>query len=141
MSHEKAQKSQKNAEATRSPLEINQLCDQVQQTSFEIRAYLRHGDMEKVYENAISHRLRKIGLRVEQQFPIPVRDVDGTLLGDFVADLLVERVLLIELKACRAIADEHIAQLLGYLRASGIEHGLLIIFGAPVYAIKQFILS
>jgi len=88
-----------------------------------------------------AHRLRKLGVQVEQQVPIAVHDEDGTILGEFACDLLVEQALVVELKACKAIADEHVAQLLGYLRATGIEHGLLVNFGAVKFEIKKFILS
>lgn len=57
------------------------------------------------------------------------------------ADLFVDERLIVEVKACKALADEHTAQVLGYLRASRIEHGLLINFGAPRYQIRKFILS
>src|SRR3990172_12021469 len=110
--------------------EIMKLCDVVRQTGFDLRQYLGHGHLEKVYENGLAHRLRKQGVRVQQQVAIAVHDEDGTILGEFVADRLVEGVLIVELKACKAIADEHIAQILGYLRATRIEHGLLINFGA-----------
>ena len=86
--------------------------------------------MEKVYENGLTHRLRKTGLKVEQQYPLQVVDEDGTILGDYIADLFVENCLIVELKACKAIIGDHTAQLLGYLRASRIEHGLLINFEA-----------
>ena len=120
---------------------IMELCDTVRQIAYEIHCYLKNGHLEKVYENALSHRLSKLGLKVEQQFPLPVYDVDGFLLGDFYADLFVENCLIIELKACRALCDEHTAQLLGYLRTSRIEHGLLINFGAPKFQIRKYILS
>ncbi len=94
--------------------------------------------MEKVYENGLAHRLRKVGHHVDQQIPLAVRDEDGTVLGDFVADLIVDQVLIVELKACRALVEEHIAQILGYLRCSDIEHGLLINFGAPKLEIKKY---
>ncbi len=55
--------------------------------------------------------------------------------------MVVEQTLLIELKACRALTDEHVAQILGYLRATGIEHGLLINFGAPRFQIRKYALS
>jgi GxxExxY protein len=109
-------------------MEINALCDIVRQTSFEIHCYLHHGHLEKVYENALVHRLRKLGLEVEQQYPLKVLDEDGTLLGDYNADLFIEGRLIVELKAAKGLADEHVAQLLGYLRSSRIEHGLLINF-------------
>ena len=120
---------------------IHELCDVVRETSFSIHRYLRHGHLEKVYENALTHRLRKLGLSVEQQYPIDVRDEDGTLLGEFFADLVVEQHLIVELKAVKSIASEHVAQVLGYLRATGREHALLINFGAPVLYVKKFILS
>jgi GxxExxY protein len=85
--------------------------------------------------------LRKQGLAVEQQMPLSVLDEDGTLLGDFAADLVVERKLLLELKAARAVAAEHIAQLLGYLRSARIEHGALLNFGAPRFHIRMYGMS
>jgi GxxExxY protein len=120
---------------------VMELCDRVRQTGFDLRQYLGNGHLEKVYENGLAHRLRKQGLRVEQQVPIKVHDEDGTVLGEFLADLLIEGILIVELKACRAIADEHVAQILGYLRATRIEHGLLINFGARKYEIKKYALS
>jgi GxxExxY protein len=120
---------------------INELCDLVRETSFAIHQYHRHGHLEKIYENALAHRLRKAGVEVEQQYPIQVRDEDGTVLGEFYADLFVEGKLIIELKAGRAIADEHVAQLLGYLRSTGMEHGLLINFGEPKLFVKKFVLT
>lgn len=117
---------------------VFELCDVVREASFELHRYLRHGHLEKVYENGLAHRLRKAGFQVQQQVPLKVRDEDGTILGDFVADLIVEGCLLIELKACRTLADEHVAQLLGYLRSCSIEHGLLINFGSPKLQIKKY---
>lgn len=75
------------------------------------------------------------------QHPLEVRDEDGTILGDYFADLFVNGRLIIEIKACKALTDEHVAQILGYLRASGIEHGLLINFGAGRFQIRKYILS
>ena len=76
-----------------------------------------------------------------QQHPLAVYDEDGTVLGEYLADLLVAGGLIVELKACRTLADEHVAQLLGYLRACRIEHGLLINFGAPKLQIRKYALS
>ncbi|MBC2594675.1 GxxExxY protein [Ruficoccus amylovorans] len=120
---------------------INELCDIVRETAFAIHRYLRNGHLEKVYENALTHRLTKQGLKVAQQHPLTVYDEDGTVLGEYFADLYVENLLFIELKAGKALADEHTAQLLGYLRAARIEHGLLINFGGPKLEIKKYILS
>lgn len=117
--------------------QMNKLADVIRETSFAIHKFHKHGHLEKVYENALAHRLRKLGFQVEQQFPITVFDEDGTVLGDYFADLLVERCLIVEKKAADGIADEHIAQLLGYLRSSRFEHGLLINFGAQRFQIKK----
>ena len=119
---------------------VNQLCDQIREQAYDLHQWLRHGHLEKVYENGLRNRIRRLGLTVEQQHPIQVQDRDGSILGDFLADLFVEDELIIELKACKAIADEHVAQILGYLRASGKRHGLLINFGAPKLEIRKFVM-
>ena len=121
--------------------DINLLCDAIRETSFAIHRYHRHGHVEKIYENALAHRLRKAGLTIRQQHPVKVLDEDGTPLGEFFADLFVENRLIVELKAARAVVDEHVAQLLGYLRSSRSETGLLINFGAPVLHVKKYLMS
>jgi GxxExxY protein len=120
---------------------INELCNVVRQTAYDIHVYLGNGHLEKVYENALAHRLRKVGLDVKQQHPLKVYDEDGTEIGDYFADLFVDNRLIVELKAAKAFADEHVAQILGYLKASRIEHGLLINFGSYRFEIKKFVLS
>ncbi|HEY4301123.1 MAG TPA: GxxExxY protein [Candidatus Didemnitutus sp.] len=121
--------------------DIFRLSDQVREISLALHHHLRHGHLEKVYENGLANRIRKLALPVVQQHPLNVYDEDGTLLGEFFADLLVAGRLVIELKACRALADHHVAQVLGYLRASRIEHALLINFGAPRLEIRKFALT
>lgn len=120
---------------------IKALTDQIRETSFALHKYLRHGHLEKVYENGLAHRLRKQDLAVEQQRPIEVRDEDGFVLGEFYADLFVENTIIVELKAVKRVAEEHTAQLLGYLRATGVEHGILVNFGAPRLQIRKFIFN
>lgn len=115
------------------------LCNVVRETSFEIHKYLRSGHREQIYENALAHRLSKLGITVEQQQELRVYDEDGTLLGHLRADLLIENRLICEIKGVRNLVDEHIAQILGYLRASRIQHGLLINFGGPTLEIKKYI--
>jgi GxxExxY protein len=122
-------------------MDINKLCDRVRQTAYEIHVYHGHGHLEKVYENALAHRLRKAGLKVEQQHSITVYDEDGTVVGEYVADLFIEDLLLVELKAVRTMAPEHIAQLLGYLKSARREHGLLINFGSYRFQVKKFAMS
>ena len=92
------------------------LCDIVRETGFAIHNYLRNGHLEKVYQNALVHRLQKQDIRVMPNHPLSVYDEDGTVLGEFFADLFIENILIVELKAVRALVDEHTAQLLGYLR-------------------------
>jgi len=120
---------------------INDLCDAVRQTAYDIHVYLGNGHLEKVYENALAHRLQKAGLDAKQQHPLKVYDEDGTEIGGYFADLLVDNRIIVELKAAKAIADEHIAQILGYLKASGTEHGLLINFGSYRFQIRKYVLS
>lgn len=119
---------------------ITKLCDLVRETSFAIHRFHRHGHVEKIYENALIHRLRKQGLHAVQQQALSVYDEDGTLLGDFSADLFIENCLIVELKAVRAVTDEHVVQLLGYLRSSRTETGLLINFGAPIMSVKKYLM-
>ena len=120
---------------------INQLCDIVRETSFAVHCFHRHGHLEKIYENALAHRLRKSGVKVEQQYPLRVYDEDGTPLGEYSAGLYIEDRLIVELKATRAVADEHVAQLLGYLRSSRVETGLLINFGSPILHVKKYLMT
>lgn len=133
--------SNSNIAAVHATDDVFALCDQVRETSFALHCWLRHGHLEKAYENGLAHRLRKAGLLVEQQYPLVVHDEDGTVLGDYLADLFVDQRLIVELKACKALTDEHVAQLLGYLRACRVEHGLLINFGAPKLEIRKYALT
>jgi GxxExxY protein len=118
--------------------DVKALCDQVRQTSYGIHVCHGHGHLEKVYENALAHRLRKAGLGVKQQHPIEVYDEDGTLIGEYLADLFVENESIVELKAVKALANEHEAQILGYLKSARLEHSLLINFGSYRFEIRKF---
>lgn len=118
--------------------DIKALCDQVRQIAYDIHVYHAHGHLEKVYENALAHRLTKAGLKVRQQHPINVYDDDGTLLGEYFADLLVEDALVVELKVARTLAPEHEAQIIGQLKSARFEHGLLINFGSYKFEIRKF---
>jgi GxxExxY protein len=124
-----------------SMMDIRTLCDIVRQTAYAVHTYLGHGHLEKVYENALAHRLEKQGVRVQQQQPVRVYDEDGTLIGDYVADIVVEDMLIVELKAARTLEPAHQAQLLGYLRATRMEHGLLINFGSYKFEVRKLVLS
>ncbi|HYR91956.1 MAG TPA: GxxExxY protein [Terriglobia bacterium] len=120
--------------------DILALCDTVRTTSLAIHEYFRSGHLEKVYENTLAHRLRKNSIDVQQQAPIDIYDEDGTLVGHYVADLLLENQLIVELKACQTLTTEHLAQIFGYMRGSRLHHGMLINFGAQKLQVRKLIL-
>ncbi|MBI2926344.1 MAG: GxxExxY protein [Verrucomicrobia bacterium] len=132
-----------NTTTNPSPSELNifKLCDRVRETSFALHKFLRHGHAEKVYQNGLLHLLRKQGVATEAEVALKVFDEDGTRLGEFFADLVVLGRLLIELKAIKELTDEHVAQVLGYMRASRIEHALLINFGGSRLEVRKYILN
>ncbi|MEO8043036.1 MAG: GxxExxY protein [Acidobacteriota bacterium] len=113
-----------------SPTELKhaELTKRVIGTFYDVYNELGHGFIESVYENSLAIALRANGHEVFQQVDIPVW-FRGNQVGDFDADLLVDRILILELKAARAIDSAHVAQLLNYLRATDIEMGLLLNFG------------
>ena len=116
--------------------EAKVICDRIRQTAYAIHLYLGVGYLEKVYENALAHRLSKQGMDVQTQFPIQVVDEDGYVIGDYLADMVVDGVV-VELKAVSALNGAHIAQLLNYLKATGMKHGLLINFGSDKFECRK----
>ena len=90
---------------------------------------LGFGFLEKVYENSMRLSLEKSGFTVKQQFPIEVM-FEGERVGEYFADLFVDSKVVIELKAVQTISSEHEAQVLNYLKATGLQVGLLLNFGA-----------
>jgi GxxExxY protein len=117
-------------------LELNSITEKVIGCAYRVSNNLGIGFVEKVYKNALNHEIQKSGLRVAQQVPTKVL-YDGFVVGDFFADLLVEGQVLVELKATSMLKDEHVAQSLNYLRASGLEICLLINFGTTKVQIKR----
>lgn len=97
------------------------------------------GFLEKVYENALTHELRKAGLLVSQQHGITVL-YDGVVVGEYTADLLVESLVVVELKAAKTLDEIHFAQCLNYLRATRLRLCLLMNFGKPRLEVKRVIL-
>ena len=87
--------------------DIIKICDTIRETSYSIHQYHGHGHLEKVYENALGHRLRKLGLTAEQQIPLTVRDEDGEIIGEYFADLFVAQKLIIELLISRIHAGSN----------------------------------
>jgi GxxExxY protein len=86
------------------------------------------GFFERLYENAMAIEMKRAGLSFKQQCQISV-DYDGITIGEYVADFLVEEAVIVELKAVTELADAHEAQVINYLRATGLEVGLLLNFG------------
>jgi len=109
-------------------LKHRSLTDKIIGTFYEVYNELGHGFIESVYENSLAIALRDNGHDVCQQIDIPVW-FRGTQVGDFDADVLVDRCVILELKSARAIDPAHVAQLLNYLRATDVEIGLLLNFG------------
>jgi GxxExxY protein len=95
---------------------------------YKVYNTLGYGFLEKVYENALMHKLIKSGLYVEKQKPINVW-YDEQLVGEYFADLMVNNQIIIELKAAESLIEEHELQLINYLKATEIEVGLLLNFG------------
>lgn len=122
-------------------MDIFKLADAVRETGLKVHRYHRKGHKEKIYENALRNRLRAAGFRIEQQKKFEVRDEDGSILGESETDLILNDILLIEVKAVRTLLDEHISQVLGYLRSTGLEHAILINFGGPKLQVRKFILT
>jgi GxxExxY protein len=114
--------------ADRRGLKHKELTETIIGVFFEVYNELGHGFLESVYERAFEIALTAKGINVLRQIQVPV-SFRGQSVGDFLADMLVERSVLLELKAARTLDSAHQAQLLNYLRATEIEVGLLFNFG------------
>lgn len=112
--------------------ESNSICDKIRQVAYDLHVYLGVGFLEKVYENALAHRLKKAGMEVRTQIPIQVSDEDGYVIGEYIADILVDGIL-VELKVVSSLLPAHTSQLLNYLTATGVQYGLLINFGSEKF--------
>jgi GxxExxY protein len=104
-----------------------ELTEKILGAAFKVQNALGAGFLEKVYENALSLELQKCGLSVESQKAFPVR-YEGTVVGDYLADLVVSGKVVVECKAVSNLDPVHEAQLMNYLKASGLRVGLLINF-------------
>ena len=117
-------------------MEPNQITEAIIGAAYQVSNTLGAGFLEKVYENSLRHELVKKGLQVEQQLAIEVV-YDGEVVGEYVADLVVENSVLVELKAVKSLDEIHAAQLINYLKATKFKLGLLINFGNPKVEIKR----
>jgi GxxExxY protein len=115
---------------------LDEISERVIGCAFTVANTLGAGFLEKVYENALAHELTKAGLMVTQQIAIGV-EYDGVTVGTYVADLLVENAVLVEIKAVRALDTNHDAQCLNYLRATGLTVCLLMNFANPRLEIRR----
>lgn len=121
-------------------MEINDITYAINGASFEVNRVLGSGFLEKVYENALLVELRERGLYVESQIPVKVF-YKKKVVGEYVIDILVEKKVIVELKTVERFDNVHKAQLLNYLKASGIKVGLLINFKHPKVEIKRMVLD
>ncbi|PTU63716.1 MULTISPECIES: GxxExxY protein [unclassified Chromobacterium] len=122
-----------------SPLIDEDLTYRIQGCVFEVFRQLGHGYLEKVYENALLQELNSAGLATRSQVPLLVR-YKGQVVGEYCVDLLVEERVVLELKAQEKLAAIHEAQLLNYMRTSGLRLGLLINFWHPKAEVRRFVL-
>jgi GxxExxY protein len=119
-------------------MELDQLTEKIIGCAYTVSNTLGSGFLEKVYENALAYELRKKDLQVEQQRAVSVY-YEKAVVGEYLADLLVEGSVLVELKAIKNIEDVHTAQCINYLKATGLTICLLINFGIPKVQIKRII--
>ncbi|MDD2367111.1 MAG: GxxExxY protein [Desulfuromonadaceae bacterium] len=127
-----------NADTRREKLDL--ITEAIIGCCYTVISKLGSGFLEKVYENALGHEIRKAGLKALQQYPVKVV-YDGVEVGDYIADILVDDQILIELKAVRALDNIHRAQCLNYLKATGYKICLLVNFGDPKLEVKRIVLD
>jgi GxxExxY protein len=121
-------------------MNIDDITYQIRGAVFEINRVLGHGFLEKVYEKALMIELNRRGLSVGNQVPLKVIYKEQ-IVGEYFADLLVEGKVIVEIKAVRHLLKEHQAQLLNYLKATGIQVGLLVNFTRNKAEIKRMVLD
>ena len=120
-------------------MNIDEITYEIRGAIFEVNKVLGCGFLEKVYENALLIELKKRGIKAESQIPLKVKYKEETV-GDYLADIIVENQVLVELKAVEKLQKVHEAQILNYLHATGIKTGLLVNFCHPKAEIKRFVL-
>jgi len=119
-------------------LRLDRITEKIIGCVHQVSNVLGPGFLEKVYENALAVELRQLDLQVVQQHRIEVR-YKGVLVGDFVADLLIEECVIVEVKAVKALDDIFTAQCLNYLKATGLQVCLLVNFGAPKATVRRVV--
>lgn len=104
------------------------ITDSILKVYYDVYNGLGYGFLEKVYQNAMYFQLKSLGYKVEAQKQIKVY-FKGQLVGEYYADLVIEDVVIVELKAIELLLNIHIAQIINYLKATTIEVGMLLNFG------------
>ena len=127
-----------NTDAERE--ELNRITERVLGCAYKVSSTLGIGFLEKVYENALAHELRQQGLVAEQQASIKVL-YEGVVVGDYLADIVVNGKVLVELKVVRALDEIHKAQCINYLKATGHTICLLLNFATPTLEVKRIVLN
>jgi len=120
-------------------MDTDKLTETIIGCAMKVSNTLGVGFLEKVYENALAVELRKAGLVAEQQKSILI-SYEGVIVGDYCADILVNGVVILELKAAKFIDEIHKAQLLNYLKATGVHVGLILNFETSKLGIKRMVL-
>jgi GxxExxY protein len=127
------------AKENEGEMDINELTYLINGAVFEVNRILGGGFLEKVYENALMLELQKAGLSADNQVPIIVK-YKNHQVGDYLADIIVEQKVIIELKALEGLKPVHTAQILNYMKACEFQYGLLVNFAHPKATIKRFVL-
>jgi GxxExxY protein len=117
--------------------DLNEITEGIIGCAYIVQNELGAGFLEKVYENALAVELSKAGWLVDQQHGISVK-YSGEVVGEYIADLLVQKRVIVELKAVKNLDEAHFAQALNYLKATGLEVCLVLNFGNPRIEIKRF---
>ena len=120
-------------------MDINEITYQIRGAIFEVNRILGSGFLEKVYENALLIEFKGRRLSAVAQHPIKV-EYKGEPVGEYIADIVVESQVILELKAVESLQKIHEAQILNYLKATGYKIGLLVNFKYPKAEIKRFVL-
>jgi GxxExxY protein len=118
--------------------DLNLLAEKIIGCAYKVSNTLGVGFLEKVYENALALEIQKAGLKAKQQHPISIR-YEGAIVGEYIADILVEDCLLVELKAVEELNTVHSAQCLNYLKATGLKICLLMNFGKTRVKVRRLV--
>jgi GxxExxY protein len=117
-------------------MENNKLTEKVIGCAMTVHRTLGPGFLESIYQNALAHELQKAGLYVECEKPLQVT-YDGVVVGNFIADMVINKGVIVENKAVQALVAAHEVQLVNYLTATGVDDGLLLNFGATKLDFKR----